>query len=179
MASYKQKYERFKKEVDAAMGKPLGKWGQVKAAFNGNNLSDARKQAIDQAEANEAQAVTRDQKSARLYQTHNVIGSTQAHGQLPTVYYRTSSGTFGHITQEHKIADNVGRELARKDARYNFGNTGPNGQLQERVLAGVWFLAAWESAHGGEPNSAPSAGLIARLVEAAATQSPDHLVIRL
>ena len=55
----------------------------------------------------------------------------------------------------------------------------PNGQLQERVLAGVWFLAAWESAHGGEPNSAPGAGLIARLVETAATQSPDHLVIRL
>jgi hypothetical protein len=141
MASYKQKYERFKKEVDAAMGKPLGKWGQVKAAFNGNNLSDARKQAIDQAEANEAQAVTRDQKSARLYQTHNVIGSTQAHGQLPTVYYRTSSGTFGHITQEHKIADNVGRELARKDARYNFGNTGPNGQLQEKMGSKVFHTS--------------------------------------
>jgi len=49
----------------------------------------------------------------------------------------------------------------------------PNGQLQERVLAGVWFLAAWESAHGG------SAGLIARLVEEAANQQPGHLVIRL
>jgi bacillithiol biosynthesis cysteine-adding enzyme BshC len=49
----------------------------------------------------------------------------------------------------------------------------PNGQLQERVLAGVWFLAAWESAHGS------ALGLIARLVEEAAVQSADHLVIRL
>jgi bacillithiol biosynthesis cysteine-adding enzyme BshC len=49
----------------------------------------------------------------------------------------------------------------------------PNGQLQERVLAGVWFLAAWESAHSG------SAGLIARLVEEAAGQCADHLVIRM
>ena len=49
----------------------------------------------------------------------------------------------------------------------------PNGHLQERVLAGVWFLAAWESAHGD------SAGLIARLVEETASQSADHLVIRI
>jgi uncharacterized protein YllA (UPF0747 family) len=49
----------------------------------------------------------------------------------------------------------------------------PNGQLQERVLAGVWFLAAWESAHGS------ALGLIPRLVEEAASQSADHLVIRL
>jgi bacillithiol biosynthesis cysteine-adding enzyme BshC len=49
----------------------------------------------------------------------------------------------------------------------------PNAHLQERVLAGVWFLAAWESAHGD------SAGLIARLVEEAASQQPGHLVIRL
>jgi bacillithiol biosynthesis cysteine-adding enzyme BshC len=49
----------------------------------------------------------------------------------------------------------------------------PNAHPQERVLAGVWFLAAWESAHGD------SAGLIARLVEEAASQQPDHRVIRL
>ena len=49
----------------------------------------------------------------------------------------------------------------------------PNAHLQERVLAGVWFLAAWESAHG------ESAGLIARLVEEAAVQSANHLVITL
>jgi bacillithiol biosynthesis cysteine-adding enzyme BshC len=49
----------------------------------------------------------------------------------------------------------------------------PNAHPQERVLAGVWFLAAWESAHGN------SSGLIARLVEEAASQQPSHLVIRL
>ncbi|MGD0888039.1 MAG: bacillithiol biosynthesis cysteine-adding enzyme BshC [Acidobacteriaceae bacterium] len=49
----------------------------------------------------------------------------------------------------------------------------PNAHPQERVLAGVWFLAAWESAHGD------SAGLIARLVEVAASQQPSHLVIHL
>jgi bacillithiol biosynthesis cysteine-adding enzyme BshC len=49
----------------------------------------------------------------------------------------------------------------------------PNAHPQERVLAGVWFLAAWESAHGN------SSGLIARLVEEAASQQPDHRVIRL
>ncbi len=49
----------------------------------------------------------------------------------------------------------------------------PNGQLQERVLAGVWFLAAWESAHSD------SAGLIARLVEEAASQYAGHLAIRM
>ena len=48
----------------------------------------------------------------------------------------------------------------------------PNGQLPERVLAGVWFLAAWESAHS------ESSGLIARLVEEDHHQSADHLVIR-
>ena len=49
----------------------------------------------------------------------------------------------------------------------------PDGHPQERVMAGVWFLAAWESAHGD------SAGLIARLVEEAASQCPGHIVIRL
>jgi bacillithiol biosynthesis cysteine-adding enzyme BshC len=49
----------------------------------------------------------------------------------------------------------------------------PNAHPQERVLAGVWFLAAWESAHG------ESSGLIARLVEEAASQQPNHLVIHL
>jgi bacillithiol biosynthesis cysteine-adding enzyme BshC len=49
----------------------------------------------------------------------------------------------------------------------------PNAHPQERVLASVWFLAAWESAHGDR------AGLIANVVEEAASQQPDHRVIRL
>jgi bacillithiol biosynthesis cysteine-adding enzyme BshC len=49
----------------------------------------------------------------------------------------------------------------------------PNAHPQERVLAGVWFLAAWESTHGD------GTGLIARLVEEATSQCAGHLVIRL
>jgi bacillithiol biosynthesis cysteine-adding enzyme BshC len=49
----------------------------------------------------------------------------------------------------------------------------PQGHPQERVLAGIWFLAAWESAHGDRTS------LIARLVEEAAGQCPGHMVIRL
>jgi bacillithiol biosynthesis cysteine-adding enzyme BshC len=53
----------------------------------------------------------------------------------------------------------------------------PDGHPQERVLAGIWFLAAYEAGH---PEVAtPSAGLIARLVEEAASQCPGHIVIRL
>jgi bacillithiol biosynthesis cysteine-adding enzyme BshC len=53
----------------------------------------------------------------------------------------------------------------------------PEGHPQERVIAGVWFLSVYEAAHP-EADS-PGAGLIARLVEEAASQCPGHIVIRL
>ena len=49
----------------------------------------------------------------------------------------------------------------------------PEGHPQERVAAGVWFLAGFE-AQGGS-----ATGLIARLVEEAASQCPGHVVVRL
>jgi uncharacterized protein YllA (UPF0747 family) len=49
----------------------------------------------------------------------------------------------------------------------------PEGHPQERVLAGVWFVAGFE-AQGGS-----AAGLIARLVDEAASQCPGHIVVRL
>jgi hypothetical protein len=49
----------------------------------------------------------------------------------------------------------------------------PEDHPQERVVAGIWFIAAWESTHGDR------AGLIARLVDEAAGQCPGHMVIRL
>ena len=52
----------------------------------------------------------------------------------------------------------------------------PEGHPQERVIAGVWFLAAYEAAH---PERTAGSGLVARLVEEAANQCPGHLVIRL
>jgi hypothetical protein len=49
----------------------------------------------------------------------------------------------------------------------------PEGHPQERVIAGVWFVAGFE-AKGGS-----GAGLIARLVDEAASTCPGHIVIRL
>jgi bacillithiol synthase len=50
----------------------------------------------------------------------------------------------------------------------------PEGHPQERVIAGAWFLAAWQAAKGDS-----GTGLIDLLVETAASQCPGHLVIRL
>jgi bacillithiol biosynthesis cysteine-adding enzyme BshC len=55
----------------------------------------------------------------------------------------------------------------------------PEGHPQERVSAGIWFLAAYEAAQTEAPAAAPGTGLIARLVEEAANQCPGHIVIRL
>jgi bacillithiol biosynthesis cysteine-adding enzyme BshC len=49
----------------------------------------------------------------------------------------------------------------------------PEGHPQERVIAGVWFVAGFE-AQGGSAE-----GLIARLVDEAASQCPGHIVVRL
>lgn len=49
----------------------------------------------------------------------------------------------------------------------------PEEHPQERVIAGVWFLAAWQTAKGNS-----GANLIDLLVETAAGQCPGHLVIR-
>ena len=49
----------------------------------------------------------------------------------------------------------------------------PEGHPQERVIAGVWFVAGVE-AQGGSAE-----GLVARLVDEAASQCPGHIVIRL
>jgi bacillithiol biosynthesis cysteine-adding enzyme BshC len=48
----------------------------------------------------------------------------------------------------------------------------PEGHPQERVVAGVWFVAAVE-AQGGSAE-----GLVARLVDEAASTCPGHIVIR-
>jgi len=53
----------------------------------------------------------------------------------------------------------------------------PGGHPQERVLAGVWFLAASEAAH--PEATVPGGGFIARLVDEAASQCPGHIVIRM
>ena len=75
-----------------------------------------------------------ERKADALYQTHNIIGSTGGGpGQRPTVYYRTNSGTYGRITQEHPNSDNIGRALPRQSPGYSIGNTGPRGLAQEMI----------------------------------------------
>ena len=117
MASYKERYIQFKADVDAHMGRTLGRAGKFKAFFG--SFSDERKAAIDHVVAQ------------HLYQPVNIIGTTGRPGQQPTVYYRRPSGTFGHITQEHDVLENVGRMKARKTSDYTIGNTGPGGTMEE------------------------------------------------
>ena len=50
----------------------------------------------------------------------------------------------------------------------------PDGHPQERVLAGAWFLSAYEASQGR-----PASEFIARLVQEAANQCPGHLIIRM
>jgi hypothetical protein len=135
MPSYKERYNQYKEQVDAAMGRPLGRWGRIKAFFGPDtNFSDARKAAIDRQTAiHQGRPALDNILADRLYQPKNIIGTTGQAPQQPTVYYRTNSGTFGHITQEHNIAANVGRMKARKAADYTIGNTRPNGAMEERA----------------------------------------------
>ncbi|WP_432463218.1 hypothetical protein [Agarivorans sp. QJM3NY_33] len=131
MPSYKERYARYKKEVDASMGKSLGGWGQFKALFAPNkSFSTARKAAIDQAEQNHLGATTADKQADRLYRPFNLIGTTGTDDAHKTRYYRSSSGTFGHITPFHS-PHNVGREPARKHADYHMENV--KGRLHEYI----------------------------------------------
>lgn len=139
MKSYRARYAEFKDEVDTAMGRTRGRWARFKTFFLRNSFSAERKRAIDNAEsAWNALKERIEANAARLYQRHNIIGSTGTEDQRPTVYYRSNSGTFGHITQEHELAENVGREAAKRHPLYNFGNTGPGGALEERLGTSVF-----------------------------------------
>lgn len=137
--SYRDRYAQFKDEVDAVMGRPRGRWARFKTFFFRNGFSAERKRAIDNAEtAWNALKERIEANAAKLYQPHNIIGSTGTKGQQPTIYYRSNSGTFGHITQEHGLAGNVGREPAKRHPLYNFANTGPGGALEERLGTSVF-----------------------------------------
>lgn len=121
--NYKQKYQQYQEEVDRQMGHGLGKWGKVKAAFG--SFGDARKAAIDR-------VVRANNDTDALYNPDHVIGVTGS-GPTATVYYRRPSGTFGHITTQHDIKANEGREPMRKNSAYTFGNTSPDGTLEEKI----------------------------------------------
>ena len=93
-----------------------------------DHIDDPRKRALF------IKIMDRRERMARhLYKTENIIGYTGNIDDNPTVYYRRPSGTFGHITQDHKYQDNIGRENARNHPGYTFGNTGPGGRLEEKI----------------------------------------------
>lgn len=133
--TYRDRYYVYKDQVDSLMGRTRGRWARFKTYFFPNSFSDERKRAIEACEADFAweSLKSKVERSAKqFYQTQNIVGKTVVPGQRPTVYYRSQSGTFGHITQEHDEYEDTGREPPRKHPLYNFGNTGPNGVLEER-----------------------------------------------
>ena len=68
MNNYKDKYEAVKAQVDERMGRPLGKWGNIKAFFNSNSFTEKRKQIIDE-EFENMQRVTMEERRQRSLQT--------------------------------------------------------------------------------------------------------------
>ncbi len=133
MPSYRDRYAQFKDEVDAEMGRPRGRWARFKTRFLPNSFSSERKRAIDEADAWNALRAEMEARAAKLYQTHNIIGATEIRDDRPTVYYRSNSGTYGHITQWHQFWDNLGREAAEKHPGYSCANTGPRGEFEEKL----------------------------------------------
>lgn len=59
-----------------------------------------------------------------FYVQKNIIGYTGTLRDNPTVYFFVggASKTFGHITQVHSVAENVGRETVITDSTYKCGN---------------------------------------------------------
>lgn len=73
-----------------------------------------------------------ERQARALYQPQNITGFTGRIGHQPTVYY-TSEDVHGHITQAHRVPENVGREMPIEHPGYSATNTGRNGALEERI----------------------------------------------
>jgi hypothetical protein len=56
-----------------------------------------------------------------FYVAGNIIGYTGEPHASPTVYFRHGD-EFGHITQKHPIAQNIGREQVYSDPQYQIQN---------------------------------------------------------
>lgn len=83
--SYKGRYEAHKAEVDQIMKRPLGTWGQIKAFFNPNNLTEQRKAAIDTVSARHNRVVG--------YMGPTTQGSVQATSRSPLGKLSTTTHT--------------------------------------------------------------------------------------
>ena len=63
-----------------------------------------------------------------FYIIENIIGYTGAIHCNPTVYFQKDD-EFGHITQDHDIKENIGREAVGRHSRYSIGNELVEGSL--------------------------------------------------
>lgn len=73
----------------------------------------------------------------KLYEAGNIIGYTGSLEDNPTVYFQ-SGNKFGHITQAHNKADNVGREKVRESSTYKIENVvveGKGTRCQEWIVS--------------------------------------------
>lgn len=64
-----------------------------------------------------------------FYCAANVIGYSGQLQSFPTVYFQTKTG-YGHITQEHDLSQNVGRNAVEDGTGYTIGNEMVNGVLK-------------------------------------------------
>lgn len=127
-------------EQEFAAGKTL--WGRFKGLWkSGREAREDRVKARVETffNTNNPPQPLGTSYEGELYQKKNIIGSTQQQGQQPTVYFRSNSGTFGHITQEHPQPTNVGRELAFKRQDYAITNNPNRGGKADEMIGNRVF----------------------------------------
>lgn len=64
-----------------------------------------------------------------FYAIGNIIGYSGTLTDFPTVYFLTDA-EFGHITQKHGYAQNVGRNAVKSAAHYSIGNERVRGVMK-------------------------------------------------
>ena len=67
-----------------------------------------------------------------LYQPKNIIGYTGNINKNPTVYFKNGN-QYGHITQDHSIKTNIGREIGVSSSLYTAKNNKTTKKLEEAI----------------------------------------------
>lgn len=71
-----------------------------------------------------------------FYVAINIIGYTGDLHDKPTVYFKNGH-RFGHITQSHKKADNIGREKVHTNKNYKIENVYFEDSKEERAVESI------------------------------------------
>jgi len=126
-------------------------------------------------EAKRRLAIAGDALDGALEAAQNYLGSLDPSlGQSAEV---SASKMRYQMTRLRRLAANFELDKQaslRKHASVMSFHLFPNGQSQERVIAGAWFLSAYEAACGESARQ-----FVSRLVVEAANQCPGHIVIRM